>query len=178
MDIAKRNELSFFLRVDSGWLLFLTADKLSTLAMSWMNVLSCVWALKRKLHPNGTIKKIKSRLCAGDHQQIKNWDYPSVFSPVVSWSTVRLLLILLIVLNLPTRPINFTSAFLHAVVMSINHHTLIRWRLKSGNVKTSSSRYQEASPIQDKSLSSRKVSTGLHRLRESSSIISRTSSNF
>jgi len=68
----------------------------------WMNVLPCVWALKRKLHPDGTIKKLKSRFCAGGHRQIKDRDYHSVFSPVVSWSTVRLLLILSIILNLST----------------------------------------------------------------------------
>jgi len=68
----------------------------------WVNVLPCVWALKRKLYPDGTIKKLKSRLCAGDHRQIKDIDYHSVFSPLVSWSTVRLLLIPSIILNLST----------------------------------------------------------------------------
>jgi len=80
----------------------------------WMNVLPCVWALKQKLYPVGTIKKLKSRLCAGGHRQIKDRNYHSVFSPVVSWSTIRLLLILSIILNLSTRQIDFTSAFVHA----------------------------------------------------------------
>ena len=80
----------------------------------WMNVLPCVWALKRKLFPDGTVKKLKSRACAGGHRQKKFVDYHSVFSPVVSWSTVRLLLILSIIMNLSTRQIDFTSAFVHA----------------------------------------------------------------
>jgi len=69
----------------------------------FMNVLPCAWALKCKLHPDGTVKKTKSRLCAGGHRQLKNRDcHESVFGPVVSWSTVRLLLILSIILKLST----------------------------------------------------------------------------
>jgi len=81
----------------------------------WMNVLPCIWALKRKLYPDGTIKKLKNRLCAGGHCQTRNCNYHQrVFLPVISWSTVRLLLILSIILNLSTRQINFTSAFVYA----------------------------------------------------------------
>jgi len=68
----------------------------------WMNVLPYVWALKHKPYQDGTIKKLKSRLCAGGHRQIKDHDYHSVFSQVDSWSTIRLLLILSIILNLST----------------------------------------------------------------------------
>jgi len=82
----------------------------------WMNVLPCVWALKHKLHPDGTIKKLKSRLCAGGHRQMKDRDGHIIFSPVVSWSTVRLLLILSLILNLSTRQMDFTSAFVHAEI--------------------------------------------------------------
>jgi len=81
----------------------------------WMNVLPCVWALKHKLHPDGTIKKLKSGFCAGGHCQLKDRDHhQSVFSPVVSWSTVRLLLILSIISNLSTQQTDFTSAFVNA----------------------------------------------------------------
>jgi len=44
---------------------------------SWMNVLPCVLALQRKLYPDGTIKKLKTRLCAGGHHQIKDQAYRS-----------------------------------------------------------------------------------------------------
>jgi len=69
----------------------------------WMNVLPCVWALKWKLYPDGSIKKLKSCLRAGCHHQLKDRDYhQSIFSPGVSCSTVRLLLILSIILKLST----------------------------------------------------------------------------
>ena len=80
----------------------------------WMNVLPCVWALRRKLYPNGLVKKLKARICAGGHRQKEGIDYFDVYSPVVSWSTVRLLLIVSILMNLATLQIDFTSAFVHA----------------------------------------------------------------
>ena len=83
----------------------------------WMNVLPSVWALKRKLYPDGTVKKLKSRLCSGGHRQVAGVDYhDDIFSPVVSWSTVRLLLILSIVMKLATLQIDFTAAFVQAEI--------------------------------------------------------------
>jgi hypothetical protein len=81
----------------------------------WMNVLPCIWALKRKLYPDGSIKKLKARLCCRGDRQRSGVDYhDDIFSPVVSWSTVRLLLILSLVMNLATLQIDFTAAFVQA----------------------------------------------------------------
>eukprot|EP00980_Cylindrotheca_fusiformis_P016832 scaffold5080_cov130-Cylindrotheca_fusiformis.AAC.1 len=52
-----------------------------------------VWAMKRKRNPVGEIIKWKARLCAGGHKSIENVDYWSTYSPVVSWSTVRLMIV-------------------------------------------------------------------------------------
>ena len=80
----------------------------------WMNVLPSTWALKAKLFPSGLIRKLKARLCCRGDKQIKNVDYFETFAPVVSWTTVRLLLILSAELELATRQVDYTAAFVHA----------------------------------------------------------------
>jgi hypothetical protein len=37
---------------------------------SWMNVLPSTWAFRSKLYPDGTINKLKARLCARGDQQL------------------------------------------------------------------------------------------------------------
>ena len=59
----------------------------------WMNVLPSTWALKAKLFPSGLIRKLKARLCCRGNKQVKNVEYFETFAPVVSWTTVRLLIL-------------------------------------------------------------------------------------
>ena len=80
----------------------------------WMNVLPSTWALKAKLFPSGLIRKLKARLCCRGDKQVKYVDYFKTFAPVVSWTTVRLLLILSAELELATKQVDYTAAFVHA----------------------------------------------------------------
>ena len=82
----------------------------------WMNVLPLSWALKAKLHPSGLVRKLKAQLCVRGDQQIKNVDYFETFAPVVSWNTVRLPLVLSAELELATRQVDCTAAFVHAPI--------------------------------------------------------------
>ena len=68
----------------------------------WMNVLPSTWALKAKLFPSGLVRKLKARFCVRGDRQIKDVDYFKTFAPVVSWNTVRLLLVLSAQLDLAT----------------------------------------------------------------------------
>ena len=80
----------------------------------WMNVLPSTWAFRCKRYPDGLIKKLKARFCVrGDHQR-EGVDFFDTFAPVVSWTTVRLMLILSLILDLSTRQVDYTAAFLHA----------------------------------------------------------------
>ena len=81
-----------------------------------MNVLSSTWSFKVKRYPNGTIKKLKARFCVRGYEQIEGVDYFDTYAPVVSWTTVRLLLVLSIVLNLSTKQVDYTAAFAQAPV--------------------------------------------------------------
>jgi hypothetical protein len=80
----------------------------------WMNVLPGTWAFRIKRFPTGLIRKLKARFCARGDRQIENVDYFDTFAPVVSWNTVRLLLVLSIELGLATKQVDYTAAFVHA----------------------------------------------------------------
>jgi Reverse transcriptase (RNA-dependent DNA polymerase) len=81
-----------------------------------MNVLPSTWAFKLKRYPDGSVRKYKARFCAGGHRQIEGVDFFETFAPVVNWTTVRLLLILSQVLNLSSRQVDYTAAFVHAPI--------------------------------------------------------------
>ena len=83
---------------------------------SWMNVLPSTWAFKCKRFPDGLIKKLKARFCVRGDKQLEGVDFFETFAPVVSWTTVRLMLILSLVLSLATRQVDYTAAFLHAPI--------------------------------------------------------------
>ena len=77
-------------------------------------VLDCLWVFKRKRYPDGSVKKLKARLVVKGDQQIEGVDYHDSFSPVVQWSTIRLLLILSVMLQLHTVQVDYTLAFVQA----------------------------------------------------------------
>ena len=78
-----------------------------------MNVLPSTWAFRCKRYPDRRVRKLKARFCVRGDTQIEGIDYFDTDAPVVSWITVRLLLILSIVLNLHTMQVDYTAAFLH-----------------------------------------------------------------
>lgn len=75
-----------------------------------------VWSMKRKRNPIGDIVKWKARLCAGGHRSIEGIDYWATYSPVVSWSTVRLLVTSALIQNWYMESIDFVLAFPQAPV--------------------------------------------------------------
>ena len=91
------------------------------------------WAFKKKRAPNGTHRKHKARFCVcGDLQKISNneiqeaMNAPEVLTergiresldtcwPVVSWVTVRLVMIFELLLGLQSKQIDFSNAFVQA----------------------------------------------------------------
>ena len=81
-----------------------------------MNVIRGTWAFKIKRYPDGLVKKLKARFCVRGDCQIKGVDYFDTYAPVVSWNTVRLLLILTAQLGLATKQVDYTVAFVHAPI--------------------------------------------------------------
>ena len=75
-----------------------------------------VWSMKRKRNPIGEIVKWKARLCAGGHKSIEFLDYWNTYSPVVSWSTVRLIIAIALLNDWHMQSIDFVLAFPQAPV--------------------------------------------------------------
>ena len=75
-----------------------------------------VWSMKRKRNPIGEITKWKARLCAGGHKSIEFLDYWNTYSPVVSWNTVRLLIVIALLNDWHMQSIDFVLAFPQAPV--------------------------------------------------------------
>jgi len=76
-------------------------------------VVPSTWACRRKRYPDGRVKKCRSRFCVrGDlEDDMDPWE---TYAPVVSSSTVRLVLIMCAVFGLTTWCMDFTNAFVHA----------------------------------------------------------------
>ena len=81
-----------------------------------MHVLPGTWALRKKRRPDGSVSKYKSRFCVRGDKQLDQIDFDSdhLYSPVCSWSTIRLMLVLSIVLNLVTVQVDYMAAFVQA----------------------------------------------------------------
>jgi hypothetical protein len=70
-----------------------------------------IWSFKRKRFPDGSLNKHKARLCAHGGQQTWGQDYWETYAPVVTWASVRLLLIVAKVHGLSSKSIDFVLAF-------------------------------------------------------------------
>ncbi len=81
-----------------------------------MNVLPSTWAFKIKRYPDGRVKNFKARFCARGNRQKEGIDYFETWALVVQWSTVRIVMILAIKLNLLLVQCDITAAFIHGRV--------------------------------------------------------------
>ena len=79
-----------------------------------MNVLGSTWAFKCKRFPDASVRKFKGRFCVRGDQQIEGVDFTETHSPVVQWSTIRVMEVLSLILDLKTAQADVTAAFLHA----------------------------------------------------------------
>ena len=98
------------------------------------NIIDCTWAFKKKRFPDGTVRKLKARLCVRGDQQLEGIDYFETYAPVVQWSTVRMLLVLSVALNLVTKQVDYTNAFVQAPLKDTVYMELPRCFEKEGYV--------------------------------------------
>lgn len=84
-------------------------------------LLPSTWVLRAKRYPDGRLRKHKARFCVRGDRQIEGVDYTEKYSPVVSWSTVRMLLTLSINQKLCTKQVDFSNAFVQAKLKSGEH---------------------------------------------------------
>ena len=78
-----------------------------------------IWSFKRKRHPDGTLDKHKARLCCHGGQQQWGVNYWDTYAPVVSWSSVRILMTLSKLHNLHTKSVDFVQAYPQAAIKHV-----------------------------------------------------------
>ena len=78
------------------------------------NILPLTWTFKIKRYPDGSIRKYKARICVRGDLQRAGIDYFETYAPVVSWATVRMMLVTTAREQLHTRMVDFTNAFTQA----------------------------------------------------------------
>ena len=83
-------------------------------AANGYNILQSTWTFKRKRYPDGSVKKLKARFCVRGYMQQESIDYFDTYSPVVAWTTIRILLVLTAILGLATKQVDYTLAFCQA----------------------------------------------------------------
>ena len=77
-----------------------------------------IWSFKRKMHPYGSLNKHKARLCCHGGQQELGVNYWDTYAPVVSWTSVRTMLIISKIHKLYSKSIDFTLAYSQAPIKS------------------------------------------------------------
>ena len=79
-------------------------------------IVKSTWAFRRKRRPNGEIHKYKARFVVrGDLQKLDETE--STYSPVVDWSTIRLLFVLTVARShLRSKTIDFNAAFVQSTL--------------------------------------------------------------
>ena len=76
-------------------------------------ILPGTWVFRVKRAPDGSIIKFKARYCVRGDLQVEQ---DETYAPVVSWSTIRLFLILSLLLHWNTKSIDFSQAFVQALL--------------------------------------------------------------
>ena len=74
------------------------------------------WVFDIKRDANGQIKKYKARLVIRGFKQIQNESYFETFSPTVTKDSIRFILALAAMYDLPTRQLDFKTAFLNGIL--------------------------------------------------------------
>ena len=78
-----------------------------------------IWFFKGKRKPDGPLDKYKARLCCHGGQQEWGVTYWDTYAPVVSWSSVRILMTLANLHNLHTKAVDFIQAYPQARIKAI-----------------------------------------------------------
>jgi hypothetical protein len=74
-------------------------------------LLNAIWSYHCKCRPDGTLLKHKSRICVDGSQQQYGVDYWETYAPIIHWSTIHMVLVLLALLKLKSHQVDYTQAF-------------------------------------------------------------------
>jgi hypothetical protein len=77
-------------------------------------VIKSIWVFKLKRLPDGSASKFKARYCVRGDMKQEGVDYFETYAPVVQWSTIRMLLTLVLREGWITHQVDYTNAFAQA----------------------------------------------------------------
>ena len=77
-------------------------------------VVKAKWVLRRKLLPGGKLDKLKARIMAKGFTKREGIDYEEIFSPNVSFESIRLMVAATADDGMHTHQMDVTTAFLYA----------------------------------------------------------------
>jgi hypothetical protein len=77
------------------------------------NIIGNRWIFRIKQNPDGTIARYKARLVAKGYNQQSGIDYTKNFSPMVKFTTIRLVLSLAVTYGWLIQQLDISNAFLH-----------------------------------------------------------------
>ena len=80
------------------------------------NVLSSTWVFKIKRYPDGRMRKHKAGFCVRGDCQIKNLEYVESYAPVLSWSTIIMVMNIAAQSGWANRQVYFSNAFIQATL--------------------------------------------------------------
>ncbi|KAL0440774.1 UNVERIFIED_CONTAM: Retrovirus-related Pol polyprotein from transposon TNT 1-94 [Sesamum radiatum] len=75
--------------------------------------IGCKWIFKKKLKHDGSVDKFKARLVAKGFKQKKGINYFDTYSPVARLTTIRVIIALVSMYNLPIHQIDVKTVFLY-----------------------------------------------------------------
>ena len=112
---AMKKEISQLIK-QKTWNPMFRKDVPPTQAGKRRPILKGTWAFKLKRLPDGTPSKFKARYCVRGDLQKEGIDYFETYAPVVQWSTVRLILTMILAKGWVTKQVDYTNAFAQAVL--------------------------------------------------------------
>ena len=77
-------------------------------------VFGTIWAFRRKRYPDGSLCKLKARICCRGDQQVLGVDVFETYAPVISWAVVRLALTTSVAMGWATAQVDYANAFVQA----------------------------------------------------------------
>jgi len=80
------------------------------------SIVGCRWVYAKKFHPDGSIRRYKARLVVQGFSQTEGIDYFETFAPVVSITTIRMMLALAAVNQWKLDQMDVETAFLNSTV--------------------------------------------------------------
>ena len=78
--------------------------------------IKCKWVFKIKRNADGTVARYKARLVACGYSQEKGIDYHETFAPVVRMESIRVCLAVASALNMVTKQMDVSNAFLNGTL--------------------------------------------------------------